>query len=93
MAVYIVTYDLNKEPSDANRAALRTSLQQFAWARLSESCYAVEYGGTAKQLYDQLRQHLDQNDFLFVVPAQGGWYGYGKTDVVQWLSSRLAASQ
>ena len=92
MAVFIVTYDLNREPTQAHRDALREAIKKYSWARLSESCYALTAETTAKALFNHLKSFIDANDYLFIMPLQNGWWGYGDTAVVNWLNQRLTPS-
>jgi hypothetical protein len=91
MNAYIVTYDFNKEPNDADRAKVREKIKSFGtWAKLSESCYAVyTTTDTAKAVYEYIRGSMDSNDYLFVVPIVGPYWGYGKKDVIDWMTGAI----
>lgn len=86
MAVYFVNYDLNRE---VRRPPIVAAVKSFgSWARLSESCYAVEYLGTAQEVFDRLRPLIDSNDNLYVIPVRPTVVGWGPPDVNKWLSER-----
>lgn len=86
MTVYVVAYDLNKESVRPNITA---EIKKRAWAKLSESSYAIDTNETAGQVYDSLRPMLDGNDNLYVIPLRRPYRGWGPQDVIDWLDSRL----
>jgi hypothetical protein len=88
MPAFLVTYDLNKEisrPPIVKRIKAATG----AWAKLSESSYAVGGNITATGLYNYLAPLLDGNDQLYVVQLSQPWTGRGNKAVNAWLSSWL----
>ena len=87
MAILLVTYDLMKPGQDYSD--LLKSIKSYPWAKLSESSYAIDTAKTPKQIYDELRSSIDQNDHLFVITLSRPYYGYGPKDVVAWLDGRL----
>ncbi|PPU76337.1 hypothetical protein ACCQ13_06285 [Xanthomonas sp. NCPPB 1638] len=94
MAVYVVTWNLNKERSnyDAARRQFIQHLERYANTQDSglESVRWMQSTGTAQQLSDDLRQKLDNNDRLFVsklsVDQYAGWLA---KDVWDWIRPRL----
>lgn len=89
MSVKLVTYDLNKPGQ--NYEGLLKQIKQFAWARLSESSYAVETDLTPKALYDLLSPYLDASDTLLVITLTAPYYGRASKEVIDWLERRLAS--
>ncbi|CAD0313378.1 MULTISPECIES: hypothetical protein [Xanthomonas] len=94
MAVYVVTWNLNKERSNYD-AARRQFIQHLerhpnVQDRGLESVRWVQSAGTAQQLSDDLRQKLDNNDRLFVsklnVNQSAGWLDKSVWD---WIQTRL----
>ncbi len=88
MAAFLVTYDLNKEtkrPPIVDKVKSATG----AWAKLSESSYAVGGDVTASALYDFLAPLLDSNDQLYVIQLTRPWTGLGSKEVNEWLTSWL----
>lgn len=88
MPAFLVTYDLNKEirrPPIVKRIKAATG----AWAKLSESSYAVGGNVTAAELYEHLAPLFDRNDQLYVIQLTRPWTGYGNKDVNAWLTSWL----
>lgn len=86
MAVYIVTYDLNKEVVRPNIVA---EIKKTNWARLSESSYAIETGESPKAVYDRFIYLLDGNDNFYVISLKRPYYGQGPKDVNEWLEKNL----
>lgn len=87
MATYIVTYDLNKE---AKRPPLLEKIKdEFAWARLSESSYAIATAMSVEQVYSVLKPMLDDNDNLYVIPLSRPYAGFGPPAVNDWLEQHL----
>lgn len=86
MAVYVIAYDLNKETV---RPKIVDEIKNTAWAKLSESSYAVDTSETAQQVYDRMFKFLDENDNLYVIPLRKPYAGWGPKAVVEWLNKRL----
>lgn len=88
MPAFLVTYDLNKEttrPPIVEKIKSATG----AWAKLSESSYAVGGQVTATALYNFLAPLLDSNDQLYVIKLTQPWTGVGDKEVNAWLASWL----
>ena len=87
MSTMLVTYDLKKPGQDYSD--LLKEIKSFAWARLSESSYAVDADLSPKQLYDRLAPYLDTNDQLYVIGLHRPFWGYGPKAVNDWLERYL----
>ncbi|BCK62648.1 hypothetical protein KAM338_42920 [Aeromonas caviae] len=87
MAVLLVTYDLNKPGKDYND--LLKTIKSYAWARLSESSYAIKTDQSPQQVFDKLKPFLDQNDNLYVINLKKPYAGFGPKDVNEWLDNSL----
>lgn len=90
VSVFLIAYDLNRE---VTRPPIVKKIKDIGdgWARLSESSYAVSYGGTSSQIFNTLKPMIDENDNLYVITLKKPWDGYGPKDVVEWLNSNLPA--
>jgi len=86
MAVYIVTYDLNKE---TKRPDILSDIKKTSWAKLSESSYAISTTETPTEVYNRLSKHIDNNDNLYVITLKKPYYGKGPKDVNDWLANNL----
>jgi hypothetical protein len=95
MAVYVITFDLNKEKP--NHAEARTQflahLERYENTRNSglESVRFVSTRLTAAQLSDDLQKKLDHDDKLVVTKlVSGDYYGCLHEDVWAWISARVS---
>ncbi|QIO42919.1 hypothetical protein HA464_02255 [Rhizobium leguminosarum bv. trifolii] len=82
----LVTYDLNREQV---RPKILEEIKRNAWAKLSESSYAIETYETPKQVYDRLSPYLDGNDNCYIITLAAPYYGQGPKLVNEWLDKRL----
>ncbi|WHX46293.1 hypothetical protein MKY83_07035 [Bacillus sp. FSL M8-0266] len=89
MAVYLVTYDLNK--SGQNYEDLyKTLKQQFiAYNHIMESCWLVETNNTAQGVYELLKDALDSNDRILVTLITDDRQGLLDKDAWQWIRDRV----
>jgi len=68
MACYIVSYDL-RAPG-RNYEALYNAIKAYStWAHINESVWAIVTSQKAKQVRDNLKSYMDQNDRLFVIKS------------------------
>ncbi len=86
MAVYLITYDLNRETV---RPPVLEKIRTYNWQRLSESSYVVSTSQTAAQIYRSFQHMLDSNDDFYVCPLTGPAIGFGRKPVVEWLNRFL----
>jgi len=88
MSTYIVTYDLNKEVTRPN---ITKHLHDgfSAWARLSESSYAITTDLSPDQVYNYFLPLLDSNDSLLVITLKLPYWGQHKAEVIKWLDAEL----
>ena len=88
MATLLVTYDLNKPGKDYTD--LLKKIKSYAWARLSESSYAISSNSDPQTVFNGLKPFLDPNDNLYVITLKKPHAGFGPKDVNDWLESNLA---
>jgi len=86
MSIQLVAYDLNKE---TKRPDIVSEVKKTAWARLSESSYAIETSETPEQVYARFQKHLDDNDDFYVISLRKPWDGRGSRAVIEWLRAKL----
>ena len=89
MSVRIITYDLNKEPNSEAYKEILKIIKSYAFAKLSESSYAIETDETPLNLYEKLKPYLDNNDCLLVLKLTKPYYGQHKQEVLDWLREKL----
>lgn len=93
MAVYVVTWNLNREGNyDAKRAAFLKHLERHdnvADADL-ESVRWISTGLSADELCTDLRQRLDNNDGIFLARiTTGSHQGFLAKSTWAWINQRL----
>lgn len=90
MAVHWVNYDLNKAGQDYD--GLITYLKSHdSWAKPLKSSFFVKTALTPVQLRDGIKQHIDANDDVVVMPVDGrGWATFGLSVTLnQWLKDNV----
>jgi CRISPR-associated endonuclease Cas2 len=93
MAIYLLTYDLNKEASSAAYKPVWDELKRLGAHRVLESVWLVNVTNTAKELHDHFKALLDNNDSLFVTSVRKSeyWYSNAKAGTNEWLSKNPPA--
>jgi len=73
----IVTYDLCKPETSADYKELIDRIKQYTHCKLMESCWLISTSWTCAQVREDLSQHIDSNDRLFVANLTGeaSWIG------------------
>jgi hypothetical protein len=94
MAVYLVTWDLNKEKPnyEAAREKLISRLNQYETIRDPglDSVRFVSSTYSADQLTNDLRTYMDSNDRIIVTRLNRGEHqGWLSKDVWNWINTRL----
>jgi hypothetical protein len=94
MAVYVVTWNLNKEKPNYATARQDFIKQLDAYESISdrglETVRLISSVSSAAQIEEYLRQKLDTNDRLFVSAVrQGGYAGWMDRGIGPWISARL----
>jgi hypothetical protein len=93
MAVYLVTWNLNKEPNYAKaRADFIKVLDRYATIRDRnlETVRFVSTQETAEQLAKKLNAPLDKNDTLIVSRIRvGEYFGWLDPQIWEWIIPKL----
>lgn len=94
MAVFVVTWNLNRERTnyDQARKDFIAQLERYENKKDSglETVRWISTTSTADQIDAQLREKMDTNDRLFVSKLSTGQHqGWLSNDVWEWISSRL----
>lgn len=93
MAVYLVTWNLNKEPNYAKaRADFIKVLDSYATIRDRnlETVRFVHTQETAEQLAKNLNVPLDKNDTLIVSRMRAGeYFGWFAPQIWEWIIPKL----
>lgn len=91
MAVLLVTYDLNK-PGQNHSKVLEYIKGFAAWARLSESCYAIKTDLSPGDVCGAIRKLMDNNDHVYIITLSRPYSGFGPKEVNEWLESNLLSA-
>ncbi len=89
MAIRLITYDLRKEPTNHDYNGFYDYIKKHAWARLSESSYAIDTEASPMTIFNALNAHIDANDWVLVLTLTAPYYGQHSTEVINWLEERL----
>lgn len=89
MAVFCVSYDLNK--SGQNYEGLWEEIKKSnGYYHIMDSTWWVHTAETAEQLNDRLRTRTDKNDSLFLSKVNSGQYaGWLTQDQWDWLKKHI----
>jgi hypothetical protein len=71
---YLITYDLNKPGQNYNE--LYAAIEKYPNCHPLKSVWFVKSNANATTIYDDLKQHIDKNDTLFVCEIttnRNGW--------------------
>lgn len=89
MSVLLVTYDLHQSYKDCQEI-MKFIQAAAAWAKLSESSYAIKTQETPKSMMNYLQPLLHKTNRLFVVTLTYPYAGYGSESVNMWLKNNLS---
>ena len=87
MSTYIITYDLK---NSRNYNELYEAIKSYGtWAHINESTWAIVTDQSATEIRDQLKNHLEIDDIIFIIRSdtEAAW-----TNVLcrnEWLKENL----
>lgn len=88
MAVFTVSYDLNKQGQ--NYEALWAELKRTQYNHILDSTWLISTSETPRQISDRLQKHIDQNDHIIISKINAGEYaGWMPKNVWTWIEERL----
>ena len=91
MAIYSVSYDLNKEGQ--NYKDLIAEIKSFnGYCKVMDSYWFVCSKDTATTLANRLKKHMDKNDTLLVMEVSTNRHGWLNKKIWNWLKQRQANS-
>lgn len=85
----LIAYDLKKESTSEDYKGFMKIIKSYAWARLSESSYAVDTIDTPSYIYARLQPYIDANDCVLVMTLTRPYHGKSSQLVLDWLAARL----
>jgi hypothetical protein len=94
MAVYLVTWDINRAKPNYSEARTRfiTHLQTYQYKKDAglDSVWFISTSSSANQIDAFLRQRLDDNDRLIVTRLVNGQHqGWLSQDMWDWINARI----
>lgn len=91
MTTYLVGYDLNRPRGEDAYPNLFEAIKAYStWWHHLDSTWIVKSDDTAKEIRDNLKQHVDSGDELLVVrlSGEGAWAGFNEKGSA-WLKENL----
>lgn len=83
--MYLINYDL-KNPGQNYDDLIKAIKGYGSWAKIARSCWAIKSTKTAVQIREDLKQHIDSSDVLFVCKFED-WASYNlDKEVADWLN-------
>lgn len=90
MSVLIVTYDLDRESNSSDYEGIIAIIKEEKnWAKLSESCYAMDTSRSPQHLFEKIKPLLDGGDRLLIFTAGSPYFGQHSKEVIAWLGKKL----
>lgn len=86
MAIYCISYDLKSD----NYESLINAIQSYGfWWHQSKSTWFIDTTQTSREVLDNLRNFLGEEDKLIVIQVQKNWWAIGHTEEeYNWLRNR-----
>lgn len=87
---FLVSYDLNKPGKDYSgvQEAIKKS-STGNWCKPLESVYIIESNLTVKDIYENIRSHLDVSDRILIIEITSNSYWYLDSKVSEYLEKML----
>jgi len=86
MSVYMISYDLNSPGQ--NYRDLKEKLESLGkWMHYLESTYVLETNLTASEIYDSLKNTLDDSDRILIMKTTGNWHALLPEKAYDWLDN------
>jgi hypothetical protein len=89
MAVLLISYDLNVERDEDEYEEFHEYIKDHSYVYLSESSYAIVTDLTPLQIYDRLRDYLDEDDAVVIVTLSAPHCVSHNQQVRDWLELNL----
>jgi hypothetical protein len=90
MRAYVVTYDLNKPGQNYVRLFDELKKSPAWWHRL-DSTWIISTSETAEQVWNRLKDKIDQSDNLLVIKVCADYAGWLPKDAWDWIRQHVPA--
>lgn len=89
--VYSISYDLNKSGKDYE--GLIAAIKSYGtWCTPTKSYWLVVTTGSAKDIYNKLKPHLDNDDRIFIQRVMGDNAGWMSKQLWEWVNNNVPAA-
>ena len=77
MAVYMITYDLNKPGQNYDKLyeAIKKCSSNNTWMHYLDSTWFIKTNLSTKQVFENLEPYIDKNDNILVMEVKNNYYG------------------
>ena len=84
MAVYAVCYDLRKSGQDYS--GLYEAIKGYGnWMHYLDSTWFIKTNQTPQQIFDTLKPHIDDNDYLLIIEVKNNKQGWLPEEAWEWF--------
>lgn len=88
MAVFLVSYDLNKQGQ--NYTNLINAIKTYdAYIKCLHSQWLISTNDNISFVHEYLKSKIDNNDLLLITPIVQPFYATLRSDVISWLKNEL----
>ncbi|MBE3143933.1 MAG: hypothetical protein IMZ61_08420 [Planctomycetes bacterium] len=83
---YAINYDL-KVPNRDYEGLYKAIKQLGKWWHYIESTWLIMSDESSTQIWDKLRIHMDQNDFMLIIEVRNDVQGWLPKEAWDWINS------
>lgn len=88
MAVYLITYDLNK-PGQKYEDLHKAIKSYGTWAHHLDSTWIIETSSSLQVVADHLVNQIDNSDTLLVIEVKNNYSGWMPKKFWEWMKNRF----
>lgn len=89
MAVLLVIYEI-QDGQKRSRVANALKKRHRISVKLTESAFAIHTQLLPVRVFDEIKEYLDSDDLLYVIPLTRPYTGFGPRRTTRWLSDYLS---
>ena len=89
MAVLLVVHEVRDDQKRAKITATLRKRHRISM-KITESAFALHTTLLPVRIFDEVKQFLEGDDQLYVIPIVAPYTGYGPRRTTEWLSSYLS---
>jgi hypothetical protein len=88
MAVLHITYNHNREASNADCDGFYKVITSYQCRRLSQSNWTISTEEPPQAVWQKLKLYIDPNDYFIMLPLDPSWFSAKDRTVLSWLAER-----